>query len=200
MSGEGRGFFVHESSIVEEGASIGDGTRIWHFCHVREGAAIGRNCSIGQNVYIGKNVRVGDAVKIQNNVSVYEGVVLEDSVFCGPSVVFTNVRAPRSAFPKDPERGFMPTVVKKGATLGANATIVCGLTIGRGSFVGAGSVVTRDVPDRALVYGNPARLRGWVCECGAGLGEVDGKRACMSCGRTYGMEMEAGTSDEDSVR
>jgi UDP-2-acetamido-3-amino-2,3-dideoxy-glucuronate N-acetyltransferase len=140
-------------AIVDEGAVLGDGCRVWHFVHISAGARIGRGCSFGQNVYVGNDVRIGDHVKIQNNVSVYEGVTLEDDVFCGPSMVFTNVMNPRSAFPRDRETGFLPTLVKRGATIGANATIVCGVTIGEHAFIGAGSVVTRDVPAYAEVYG-----------------------------------------------
>ncbi|MDD5557986.1 MAG: DapH/DapD/GlmU-related protein [bacterium] len=176
---------IHGSSFVERGARVGAGTRIWHFCHVRAGARIGRGCTLGQGVHIGRGVRVGDGVKIQNNVSVFEGVTIERDVFCGPSVVFTNVRDPRAAYPKDPAAGYLPTLVREGATLGANATILCGITIGRHAFVGAGAVVTRDVPDHALVCGNPARLAGWVCRCGARLAPRAGRAACGRCGRRY---------------
>src|SRR5688572_30613010 len=160
-------FFVHESSYIDDGAEIGEGSRIWHFCHVMSGARIGRRCNIGQNVVISSGVVIGDDVKIQNNVSVYTGVVLEDDVFCGPSMVFTNVATPRSHVSRKHE--YQSTVVGRGATIGANATIVCGHTIGRFAFIGAGAVVTRDVPDHALVVGNPARVTGWMCACGLKL-------------------------------
>ncbi|MDR2767635.1 MAG: acetyltransferase [Treponema sp.] len=157
-------YFVHESSYVDEGAEIGEGTKIWHFCHIMAGAKIGKKCSIGQNVNIGSRAVIGDGVKIQNNVSVYDDVILEDDVFCGPSCVFTNVINPRAFIERKQE--YRKTVVKKGASIGANATIVCGVTVGEYALVGAGSVVTRDVPAYALVYGNPARVRGSVGEDG----------------------------------
>jgi UDP-2-acetamido-3-amino-2,3-dideoxy-glucuronate N-acetyltransferase len=179
-------FFVHESSYVDEGCEIGVGTKIWHFSHVMSGSRIGRRCNIGQNVVISPRVVVGDNVKIQNNVSVYTGVMLEDDVFCGPSMVFTNVVNPRSHVPRKDE--YRPTLVKKGASLGANSTIVCGHTIGRYAFVGAGAVVTKDVPDYALVVGNPARVRGWICHCGVTLASTPAAPAaatCKSCGAHY---------------
>jgi len=183
------GVFIHLTAVVDDGAKIGEGTKIWHFSHVMSGARIGRGCTLGQNVFVGKNVVIGDNVKIQNNVSVYEGVILEDDVFCGPSMVFTNVDRPRSAFPTDRAR-YLKTVVKRGATIGANATIVCGHTIGEHAFIGAGSVVTKDVPAHAIVYGNPARIRGWACECGEPL-EFEGDEAvCSACGRRYRKENE----------
>ncbi|MCS7048545.1 MAG: N-acetyltransferase [Verrucomicrobiae bacterium] len=168
---------------MDEPCDIGDGTKIWHFSHVLKGSKIGKNCNIGQNVVIGPNVTVGDRVKIQNNVSVYQGVTLEDEVFCGPSMVFTNVNNPRSGIARMHE--LKPTLVKKGATIGANATIVCGHTIGTYSFIGAGAVVTKDVPDYALAVGNPARVVGWVCKCGVRL-HFDGSDAtCAACGAKY---------------
>lgn len=176
--------FVHESSYVDDGVVIGEGTKVWHFCHIMRGTRVGRNCSLGQNVLVGPNVTVGDHVKIQNNVSVYEGVVLEDDVFCGPSCVFTNVDRPRAAFPTEDSK-YERTTVKRGATIGANATIVCGHTLGEYSFVGAGSVVTKDVPAYAVVYGNPARIQGWACRCGAGLGFDEDSATCKECGRRY---------------
>ncbi|PYR04221.1 MAG: N-acetyltransferase, partial [Acidobacteria bacterium] len=157
-------YFAHESCYIDEGCTIGAGTKIWHFSHVMTGACIGRGCNIGQNVVVSPDVIVGDNVKIQNNVSLYTGVILEDDVFCGPSIVFTNVINPRSHVPRKSE--YQRTLVKRGASLGANSTILCGHTIGCYAFVGAGSVVTRDVPDYALVVGNPARVVGWMCECG----------------------------------
>lgn len=158
-------YYVHESSYVDEDVEIGEGTKIWHFCHVQRGAKIGKNCTIGQNVNISKNVIIGDNVKIQNNVSVYEGVKLEDGVFCGPSCVFTNDLTPRAGFPKG-STNYLETLIKKGATIGANATIVCGHTIGEFAMIGAGSVVTKDIPDHVLVYGVPARIMGTVDEQG----------------------------------
>ena len=178
-------YFVHESSYVDEPVSIGDNTKIWHFSHVLAGCEIGSNCNIGQNVVIGPRVRIGNRVKIQNNVSVYEGVELEDEVFCGPSMVFTNVFTPRSGTPRNSTDDYLRTLVRKGASIGANATIVCGNTIGSYAFVGAGSVVTKDVPDYAVVYGNPARVHGYACECGVKL-EFDRDSAhCSECGRSY---------------
>lgn len=180
-------YFVHESSIVDEGAEIGSGTKIWHFCHVMPGARIGQDCNIGQNVFIGPDTQIGDRVKIQNNVSVYSGVRLEDDVFLGPSMVFTNVINPRSQVNRRDE--FRITLVKHGATIGANATILCGITLGAYAFVGAGSVVTRDVPDYALVHGNPARLQGWMCQCGHKLAFIEGHEdefvRCQECGKSY---------------
>ncbi len=182
------GYFVHESSYVDDGAVIGEGTKIWHFSHVQSGARIGRGCSIGQNVNIAANVRIGDYVKIQNNVSVYEGVELEDYVFCGPSMVFTNILDPRSEFPQRGSEFYLKTLVSRSASIGANATIVCGHTIGRSALVGAGAVVTRDVPDFALVYGNPAGIRGWICACGERLSFEKSIALCSRCGRRYRRE------------
>ncbi|HEU4455674.1 MAG TPA: acyltransferase [Longimicrobium sp.] len=180
-----KGYFAHETAVVDEGAEIGAGTRVWHFSHVSSGARIGAGCSFGQNVFVAPGVTVGDGVKVQNNVSLYEGVVLEDYTFCGPSMVFTNVRTPRSAFPRNTSADYAETRVRLGASIGANATIVCGVTVGEWAFVAAGAVVTRDVPAYALMAGVPARRIGWACECGASLRVADGRAACGACGRRY---------------
>ncbi len=178
--------YVHESAYIDDGAVIGRGTKIWHFCHVMSGAEIGENCSLGQNVFVARNVRIGNNVKIQNNVSVYEGVILEDDVFCGPSMVFTNVKTPRSAYPRNTSADYAATLVKRGASIGANATIVCGVTIGEWSFVAAGALVSSNVPPYALVAGVPARVVGRVCECGEPLRLLDKDFAiCAVCGRKY---------------
>lgn len=186
-------FFVHESSYIDEGAEIGEGSKIWHFCHVMPRSRIGRDCSIGQNVLVASDVVIGNNVKIQNNVSLYTGVIVEDDVFLGPSMVFTNVVNPRSHVSRKDE--YRSTLVKKGASIGANATIVCGVTLGLYAFVGAGSVVTQDVPDYALVYGNPARIRGWMCQCGIKLNfttRAETERvSCASCGTAYLKEEQA---------
>ena len=176
-------YFAHESSYIDEGASIGKGTRIWHFCHVMPGAVIGERCNLGQNVVVMPRVVIGNNVKIQNNVSVYEGVVLEDDVFCGPSCVFTNVINPRSEVNRKEE--YRQTLVRRGATIGANATVVCGAELGEYCFIGAGAVVTRDVPAHALMVGVPARQAGWVCRCGVTLQLQGGQGRCPACGRQY---------------
>jgi UDP-2-acetamido-3-amino-2,3-dideoxy-glucuronate N-acetyltransferase len=174
-------FFCHETARVDPGALIGEGTHIWHFCHVAAGARIGRRCVLGQNVYVAPTVAVGHDVRIQNNVSLYDGVTLEDAVFLGPSAVFTNVINPRAEFPRKHE--YRPTLVRHGASIGANATILCGHTIGRYAMVGAGAVVTKNVLDHALVVGVPARQVGWVCRCGVRL--VDDAVHCPSCTEQY---------------
>jgi len=177
---------VHETAIVDDGARIGSSTRIWHWVHVCTGARIGENCSLGQNVFIGNNVTIGNNVKIQNNVSVYDGVILEDDVFCGPSMVFTNVYNPRSAVSRKDE--FRPTYVQQGATLGANCTIICGITIGVSAFVAAGAVITKDVADYALMIGVPARQLGWVSRHGERLDlplSGGGETACRATGERY---------------
>jgi UDP-2-acetamido-3-amino-2,3-dideoxy-glucuronate N-acetyltransferase len=176
-------YFVHESSYVEEGARIGKGTKIWHFCHVMPGAVIGERCSLGQNVVVMPGTRIGNNVKIQNNVSIYEGVELEDDVFCGPSCVFTNVLNPRSHVSRKSE--YRKTLVRRGASIGANATIVCGITMGEYAFVGAGAVVTSDVAAYALMVGVPARRVGWMCQCGERLHVSEGAATCAACGTGY---------------
>jgi UDP-2-acetamido-3-amino-2,3-dideoxy-glucuronate N-acetyltransferase len=174
-------YFVHESSYIDENVEIGDGTKIWHFCHVHGGARIGEKCSLGQNVNVSNNVKIGFGVKIQNNVSVYEGVELEDYVFCGPSMVFTNDLTPRSKYPKG-STGYKKTLVKYGASIGANATIICGNTIGEWAMIASGAVITKDVPSYALMAGVPSKQIGWVCECGTPLKE---NHKCSECGREY---------------
>ncbi len=176
-------FFAHESSYIDDGAVIGDGTRIWHFCHILPGAVIGERCNLGQNVVVMGGSSLGNNVKVQNNVSIYEGVVLEDDVFCGPSCVFTNVNNPRSHVSRKSE--YRRTLVRRGSSIGANATIVCGVTLGEYSFIGAGAVVRSDVPAYALMVGVPARRVGWMCQCGVRLAVQDGRASCAACGATY---------------
>lgn len=184
-------YFVHESSYVDDDVKIGKGTKIWHFSHILKGAEIGANCSLGQNVNVGNNVKIGNGCKLQNNVSVYEGVELEDYVFCGPSMVFTNDLTPRAKYPKG-SAGYKKTILKEGATVGANATVVCGHNIGRWAMIAAGAVVTSNVKDHALMAGVPARQIGWVCECGARL---DGSLKCRECSREY-YETEEGLKEK----
>ena len=178
-----KGYFIHPTAVVDEPAKIGDRTQIWHFSHIMSGAKVGENCIIGQNVFIGSGALLGDNIKVQNNVSIYDGVVLEDGVFCGPSMVFTNVFNPRSFISRKKE--FRKTLVRKGATIGANVTVVCGYTIGQYAFIGAGAVVTKDVPDYALVYGNPGRVKGWICQCASEVLFRTGKAKCEACGKQY---------------
>jgi UDP-2-acetamido-3-amino-2,3-dideoxy-glucuronate N-acetyltransferase len=184
-------YFAHESAYIDLPCTIGENTRIWHFCHVMKGAVIGKNCSLGQNVVVASAVVIGDGVKIQNNVSLYDGVTLEDHVFCGPSMVFTNVNNPRSEIVRKSE--YRPTLVRRGATLGANCTVLCGHTIGQYAFVAAGAVVTKDVPDYALMAGVPARRVGWMCRCAAERLAFDpaGAARCPACGASYRLEKGA---------
>ncbi len=186
-------FFVHPSSVIDDGAVIGTGTTIWHFCHVMPGAKIGQRCNLGQNTFIGKDVSIGNNVKIQNNVSVYSGVVIEDDVFLGPSMVFTNVINPRSIVNRKAE--YMQTIVRQGVTIGANVTVVCGITLGQYSFIGAGAVVTHDIPAYALAYGNPARIQGWMCQCGTRLlfeKKANSESAvCAACGKHYNKQNQS---------
>ncbi len=178
--------YVHPSSYIDEPCQIGAGTKIWHFCHIMQNCRIGCDCNLGQNVVVSPGVSIGNNVKIQNNVSIYTGCIIEDDVFCGPSMVFTNVINPRSHVPRKNE--YKQTLVRRGASLGANCTVICGVTIGQYAMVGAGSVVTRDVPDYAIVTGNPARVRGWMCVCGIKLQfatAVQIEQACSACGKKY---------------
>ena len=189
-------FFIHPTSIVDEHVEIGEGPKVWHFCHIQSGARIGKNCSFGQNVNISNRVNIGNGVKVQNNVSIYEGVELEDDVFCGPSCVFTNDLTPRAKYPKG-HAGYKKTIVREGASIGANATIVCGHSIGKWALIGAGAVVTSDVPAHAVMLGVPARQRGWACVCGELLEE---NFICPACGRQYrktdyGLEEELCSSE-----
>ncbi len=195
----GNNFFVHESSFVDTDVLVEKGTKIWHFSHIIKGSEIGKNCIIGQNVMIGSNVKIGDRCKVQNNVSIYNGITIEEDVFCGPSCVFTNVYNPRAFVERKDE--FMPTPIKRGATIGANATIVCVVTIGRFSLVSAGATVKKDVPDYALVVGVPAKQIGWVCKCGVSLNAFDDKSSstCENCGSRYELKAEKLMAVEEMV-
>ena len=182
-------YYKHESAYVDEPVDIGEGTKIWHYSHVQKGAKLGMNCVIGQNVNIGPNVVIGNYCKIQNNVSVYEGVTLEDYVFCGPSMVFTNILNPRCKYPQADSKFYIKTLVKEGSSIGANATIVCGITLGRHCFVGAGAVVTKDIPDFALVVGSPAKIIGWVSEAGTRLNfDEKGFASCEKSNKKYRLQ------------
>jgi UDP-2-acetamido-3-amino-2,3-dideoxy-glucuronate N-acetyltransferase len=182
---------VHPTAVVDDKVEIGEGSSIWHFSHIQSGAKIGKKCTLGQNVNVANNVLIGDFVKIQNNVSVYEGVTLEDYVFCGPSMVFTNILLPKCKYPQRGAEFYTNTLVKEGASIGANATIVCGTTIGKHCLIGAGAVITKDVPDYALVVGNPGRIIGWVSEAGKRLEfDKDGKAFCEKSGKSYTFENE----------
>ncbi len=178
----GENVFIHSSSFVDEGVRLGAGTKVWHFSHIMPGAVLGENCNLGQNVFIGRDVSIGSNVKIQNNVSVYEGVVLENDVFCGPSAVFTNIKTPRSSYPRNSAEDYGKTVVKTGASIGANATVICGVTIGEYALVGAGAVVTNNVAAHAVVVGNPGKVVGWICKCGKHIvKEGQGFLDCKQC-------------------
>jgi UDP-2-acetamido-3-amino-2,3-dideoxy-glucuronate N-acetyltransferase len=181
-------YFAHATAVIDPPCEIGSGTKIWHFSHIMRDCIIGERCNIGQNVVVSPGCKIGSGCKIQNNVSIYTGVALEDDVFCGPSMVFTNVINPRAFIERKSE--YRPTLVRRGASIGANATVLCGVTVGRYALIGAGAVVLRDVPDHAIVYGNPGRVHAWVCWCGIRLGlgvDLQGKQqaSCASCGRTY---------------
>ena len=178
-----KAYFTHPTAVIDEPVEIGEGTKIWHFSHIVSGAKIGKNCNVGQNVFIDSGAILGNNIKVQNNVSIYSGVILEDDVFCGPSMVFTNVFNPRSFISRKKE--FRKTLVGKGATIGANATIVCGNTIGQYAFIGASSVVTRDIPNYGLVYGNPGKVKGWVCQCAVEIVFRSGRAKCQACGKKY---------------
>lgn len=188
-------FYVNQYAVVDDNVEIGEGTKIWHFSHIQSGSKIGKKCVFGQNVNVGNNVTIGNYCKVQNNVSIYEGVTLEDYVFCGPSMVFTNILNPRCKYPQVGAEFYVKTLVKEGASLGANCTIVCGVTIGRHAMVGAGAVVTKDVPDYALVVGSPARIIGWFSEGGERLNfDENGFASCKKSGKKY--QLKNGTAQE----
>jgi len=191
-----KNYYVNEYAIVDDGVEIGEGTKVWHFSHIQGGSKIGKKCVFGQNVNVGNNVIIGDYCKVQNNVSIYEGVKLENYVFCGPSMVFTNILDPKCKYPQVGAQFYIKTLVKEGASIGANATIVCGHTLGKHCMVGAGSVVTKDVPDYALVIGTPGRVVGWVSEAGKKLKfDESGKAYCEKSGKTYFLKDGIVTSD-----
>lgn len=179
-------YYINEYAVVDNNVEIGEGTKVWHFSHIQSGAKIGSHCVFGQNVNVGNNVVIGNFCKVQNNVSIYEGVILEDYVFCGPSMVFTNILNPRCKYPQVGSKFYLKTLIKEGASIGANATIVCGHTLGKHCMIGAGSVVTKDVPDYALVIGNPGKIVGWISEAGKRLAfNSEGKAFCEKSGKTY---------------
>lgn len=179
-------FFMHESSVIDESVEIGEGTKIWHYSHISTGASLGMFCTLGQNVFVGENVKIGKQCKIQNNVSIYSGVELEDYVFLGPSCVFTNVKVPRCKYPVKNKEDYLKTLVKEGASIGANATIVCGITLGKSCFIAAGAVVTKDVPDHAVIAGVPGEIIGWMCDCGGSLTFNNFSAAkCLNCKKEY---------------
>ena len=193
---DNKNYYVNEHAVVDEGVEIGDGTKVWHFSHIQKGSKIGKNCVFGQNVNVGNNVTIGNFCKVQNNVSIYEGVTLEDYVFCGPSMVFTNILDPRCKYPQVGAQFYVKTLIKEGTSIGANATIVCGHTLGKHCMIGAGSVVTKDIPDYALVVGNPGRVIGWVSEAGKRLKFDDnGKAFCEKSGKNYLLKDGLVTSD-----
>ncbi len=193
---DNKNYYVNEHAVVDEGVEIGDGTKVWHFSHIQKGSKIGKNCVFGQNVNVGNNVTIGNFCKVQNNVSIYEGVTLEDYVFCGPSMVFTNILDPRCKYPQVGAQFYIKTLIKEGTSIGANATIVCGHTLGKHCMIGAGSVVTKDIPDYALVVGNPGRVIGWVSEAGKRLKFDDnGKAFCEKSGKNYLLKDGLVTSD-----
>jgi len=191
-----KNYYVNEHAIVDDNVEIGEGTKVWHFTHIQSGSKIGKKCVFGQNVNVGNNVSIGDFCKVQNNVSIYEGVTLEDYVFCGPSMVFTNILDPKCKYPQVGAQFYIKTLVKEGASIGANATIVCGHTLGKHCMIGAGTVVTKDVPDYALVIGTPGRVVGWVSEAGKKLKfDLDGKAHCEKSGKNYLFKDGVVTSD-----
>ena len=193
---DNKNYYVNEHAIVDDNVEIGEGTKVWHFSHIQSGSKIGKKCVFGQNVNVGNNVSIGDFCKVQNNVSIYEGVTLEDYVFCGPSMVFTNILDPKCKYPQVGAQFYIKTLVKEGASIGANATIVCGHTLGKHCMIGAGTVVTKDVPDYALVIGTPGRVVGWVSEAGKKLKfDVEGKAFCEKSGKNYLLKDGVVTSD-----
>jgi UDP-2-acetamido-3-amino-2,3-dideoxy-glucuronate N-acetyltransferase len=189
---DNKNYYIDKHAVIDDGAEIGDGTQIWHFSHIQKGAKIGKKCVLGQNVNVANNVVIGSFCKIQNNVSIYEGVTLEDYVFCGPSMVFTNIINPRCKYPQAGSKYYINTLVKEGASIGANATIVCGHTIGKHAMIGAGAVVTKDIPDYALVVGNPSKIIGWMSEAGVRLNfDENGFAFCEKSGKKYKVDNNA---------